>query len=170
MLFCTNTIASDNLAFHVITEQHHLLSFTDVRYGYHKVISQGVREKIGTDSDGNPIWKTKGIVYDLIETTTIPLRMGHGFGFEFKIPLIQQNDKVAIDIVLELPHPVKKGKKTTKAINASVTYQNNDSHETEYIRWFFRADKPTYNIEGIWTLKLFNKGELLISKKFEVKK
>ncbi len=63
-----------------------------------------------------------------------------------------------------------KGEKTTKTINASVTYQNNDSHETEYIRWFFRADKPTYNIEGIWTLKLFNKGELLISKKFDVKK
>jgi hypothetical protein len=34
----------------------------------------------------------------------------YGFGFEYKIPSIQNNDKIAIDMVSELPHPINKGK------------------------------------------------------------
>jgi hypothetical protein len=170
LLFYSKTLASDNLAFDVLTEQLHMLTFTEVKYGYHKIISEGVPEQIGADSHGNPIWKDKGIVYELIETSTIPLRMGHGFGFEYIIPFIQNNDQIVIDIVLELPRPINTGENTTKIINASITYQNSDSHQTKYVRWFFRADKPQYNIEGIWKMQLFNDGILLISKKFEVQK
>jgi len=101
------------------------------------------------------------------ETNNIPLKNGYAFGFEFRLPNIPDGDSIVIDVIVQLPEGIDNGKEKLDIVKGKIQLDRTAS-DIQHIFWIFDKEEPEYFITGTWTYSLYNKGNLLISRKFRV--
>lgn len=167
LIYCAS-YASEN-SIYVVTERGKTVEITEMKAGYKKVTFEGVETIIGHDSHGNPMRHTEKEKSEFIETLSIPFNTRDGFGFQFRLPTIQEGDELIIKIVAEFPRPIKIQNQMKDFVGGKYNYFPKDSKKLQQLCWEFRKDDPVYNIPGNWTLTLFNKDRQLIKKVFDVR-
>jgi len=146
------------------------LTIDHVEFSRYTEVTEGIRKKIGRDTHGNPIYEHDYGQSIFYETDVIPLRMGDGFGCQLTLPRIPDGDSLVLRVVMQLPRPVKVGGRMSDKIEGELTFDTGASGQVKGITQRFTPDEPEYYLPGTWTLLLYNKGRLLTSHRFTVKK
>ena len=150
----------------VLSELGKTIEITELRTGYYKRISRGIKVEVGKDSHGNPIYRSTGVERQFIETSDIPLNIGDSFGLQFMVSEIESGDLVILDLVFELPSSVKRGLESSNLVKSAIRLDSKASSQLRRVLWTFRKENPQFHLPGKWRIRVYNKGNLLISKRF----
>jgi ankyrin repeat protein len=148
LMICSTGFTAQTTDLSVETENGKKLIIKDVNSGYFESMMDYYYDKF-------------------TETNNIPLKNGYAFGFKFRLPDIPDGDAIVIDEVVKLPKPVGKGK--SDIVKGKTQYDRSYPFPPRLV-WTLYEDEPEYFITGKWTYSLYNKGNLLISRKFHIER
>jgi hypothetical protein len=113
------------------------------------------------DSEGNPRYQMLAQPKPAIVEDIIPLKVGHGFGFDFQCPTIADGDELVLDAEIQLPA-------TNQVISTKYRYTARNTGKYTFIVWGLRADHSEYLLAGTWQIRIRNQGKEVISHSFQV--
>ena len=147
----------------VQTANHKSLALHEFRVAYFPEVPDAQAINSRKDSEGNPQYQMREWPKTVEAGDTIPLKVGHGFGFDFKCPQIADGDELVFDVEIQLP-PKK------RVITTQYRYDLRQSGRYTFILWSFRKDHPEYHVLGTWRIRLLDQGKELYSHDFHVVK
>jgi hypothetical protein len=147
----------------VQTANHKSLDLHEFRVAYFPEIPDSQEVATSTDSAGNPRYQMLKWPKAVEAGDTIPLKVGHGFGFDFKCPQVADGDELVLDVEIQIP-PKK------RVITTQYRYDLPQSGQYSFILWGFRKDHPEYHILGTWRIRILNQGKEVYSHDFHVVK
>lgn len=165
--YSQTVFSEETKSFQVVTREGKTLVCKNVKYGSRKVISEGKKALGGRDSHGNFFEIASDSKYEFSETTKIKLSSGTNFGITYELPEIEYADQVSLKVIAIFPTPIELNEKKETSISCQYEYDDRSKKE-QYITWTFKKDEPHYHVKGDWKLEVYNKENLLISKKFTV--
>jgi len=122
-----------------------------------------VAKVVGLDSAKREI-QEKNFIYT--NATTIPLKVGNGFGIGFDMGQIPEGDAIDLDIRIVTPTPIK----GTNEIKGAVSFFSSESNKPGYIIEDFRKEEPETHIPGQWGFQILQKEKIIFSTFFNVVK
>jgi len=102
------------------------------------------------------------------ESNSVPYGVGTKFGFFFKLPLMEQGDKLLIDMEAQVPLRNRGGER--EKIIFTFTFWNYAVPELKgniHIN-FDEGDSEKYMVPGEWVITLYNNNKPFVSQKFRV--
>jgi hypothetical protein len=123
----------------------------------------------GADSHGNPSFVEQKYAAAFFESSMVKFVVNDGFGFRFKLPKIEQGDKLLIEAVIKLPQFVPKGDgKDEYFVRRTYEFTDKDSESVQRIYWKFSKERPEYHLSGTWIFEIYNRGIQLAVNNFYV--
>ena len=123
--------------------------------------------QLGTDSNGEPIYQTH-VNADFIPSVVVPLQVGHGFGFYFRVPELAKPDRLSLKVKVKFPRAISTGGQTVRNSKGVISYGHSDSNQEQWLMWSFTDQDPKYHLLGNWKMELFSGERLLQSEVFTV--
>jgi hypothetical protein len=122
----------------------------------------------GTDSHGNPSYVEQKYAAAFFESSIVKFVVNDGFGFRFRLPKIEQGDKLVIEAVVRLPHFVQKEKGEEYFVRRTYEFTDKDSESLQRIYWKFTKEGTEYHMSGMWVFEIYNRGVQLAVNNFYV--
>jgi hypothetical protein len=119
------------------------------------------------DVDGSPIYSDKFTMH-FEATYNIPLLVGVAFGYQVRVPAPPSGERLQINHVVVWPEKLEDG--STKM--SSYTYEHIYLRRESNPRYWFHAfeGQPQDRYEGDWSMRLVNRGAVLLSRTFTLTK
>lgn len=122
----------------------------------------GAREvEARKDSAGNPRYQMTAKPKPPIAEDIIPLKVGHGFGFDFQCAKVSDGDELVLDVEIQLPA-------TNQVVTTKYRYTSRNSGKNTFIVWGLRAEHPEYLVPGTWRIRMRNQGNEVLSHSFQL--
>lgn len=134
------------------------------KFGLYQIMGPSKVIKTPKTTAGKTRDISKTTINYLNETTNVPAKIGTRFGYSYQTSGMLSNHKVKIKKVFK--HPQFKGQ---KGFTRKSHYTTDDSGSFEAMIGY-GFDEPFELVPGTWTLEIWFKNKLLISKSFNVYK
>jgi len=122
-----------------------------------------ISKNVGKDTSAREIQRKH---FSYTGATTIPLKVGHGFGIGFDLGDIKDDDAVVLDVKTISPSPVNDKNFTV----GTVSFYSAEGNKPGYIIEDFRAEDPAYHLAGVWGFQILQQGKIIFSTSFNVVK
>jgi hypothetical protein len=145
----------------VQTVNGHSVLLRELRAGHFPELPDARQIDARKDSEGNPRYQMLDWPKVAVAEDTIPLTVGHGFGFDFLCPTIADGDELVLDAEIQIPP-------TNRVVVTKYRYDAHKSGKDAFVIWGFRKDHPEYHIPGTWWIRIRNQGKEVYSHSFQV--
>lgn len=155
---------NENTVF-VETENGKRVPLKNFYFGLKKTVKTGTIVKKEKTSDGKDIHQISGGKFIFYIQNEIQFKPGTAFGATWHVPQLDENDKIILNIQLEISTPTKNGMKGSEilSINKIITSEIKGSD-------YFHLELESGDALGNYKFGIFNKGKLVASNIFHIKK
>ena len=116
------------------------------------------------DVDGLPIYSNVFAVSHVDPTLDIPLLAGVAFGYQVRVPTPPSGERLQINHVVVWPERLEDGSTKTSTYSYEHIYLKREGNPRYWFHHFEK--KPSDRYKGNWSIRLENRGTVLLSRTF----